>query len=102
MIQKLTRRAMLERGVVAWAVVPAAAMLAGSRAFAAAPPLDPNEPTAKALGYTSTAPNPAQKCATCAQFQGASGDASGGCTIFPGKTVAAAGWCKAWAKKAGT
>jgi hypothetical protein len=66
MIEKWTRRAMLERGLVTWAVVPAAAMLAGSTVFAAAATLDPNEPTAKALGYTNTAPNPAQKCAGCA------------------------------------
>jgi hypothetical protein len=102
MTEKWTRRAVLRRGVVAGAVVPAAAMLAGSRALADAAPLDPSDPTAKALGYVSASPNPAQTCAGCAQFQGKSGDASGGCTLFPGKTVAAAAWCKAWAKKAGT
>ncbi|MHB8476347.1 MAG: high-potential iron-sulfur protein [Steroidobacteraceae bacterium] len=27
-------------------------------------------------------------------------DAMGPCTIFPGKSVASAGWCSGWVKKA--
>jgi hypothetical protein len=72
-------------------------------------PLDPGDPTAKSLAYvndTSTVEagaNPThaadQKCANCAQFQGQATDPRGGCVIFAGKSVAAAGWCKVWAKK---
>ena len=38
-----------------------------------------------------------QNCANCALYKKAS-DKAGGCTIFAGKQVAAAGWCSAWAK----
>ena len=63
------------------------------------PPLDPNDPTAKALGYVNDSTKPDQKCATCAQFTGQATDARGGCNIFVGKSVAATGWCSVWAKK---
>ena len=42
----------------------------------------------------------AQKCTSCALFQGKATDAAGGCPLFAGKQVAGAGWCSAWAKKA--
>jgi len=74
-------------------------------------PLDPADPSAKALGYvTNTAKvdaaanpthKPDQTCGNCAQFQGKPGDAEGGCNIFAGKSVARTGWCKVWAKKPG-
>lgn len=69
--------------------------------------LSPDDPQAKALGYVEDAANvdPAewpkfadpsgQHCANCALYQGGSAD-WGGCGIFPGKQVAAAGWCNAW------
>jgi hypothetical protein len=72
--------------------------------------VDPSEPQAVALGYVSdaTKANKAkypqyaagQVCATCMQFQGKAGDATGGCTLFGGRNVAAKGWCSAWVKKA--
>ena len=75
-------------------------MLANASAFAQAAALDPNDPTAKALGYVAASATPGQKCSGCAQFQGKAADATGGCTIFAGKTVSAGGWCKSWSKKA--
>jgi|AntAceMinimDraft_5_1070358.scaffolds.fasta_scaffold31614_2 hypothetical protein len=71
--------------------------------------LSPTDPTAMALGYYEDAaevdlskwPKKAapggdqQLCSNCALY--ASVDAThGNCSIFPGKQVAAAGWCNAW------
>ena len=41
-----------------------------------------------------------QLCSNCALYTGKAGEAAGPCGIFPGKQVAAKGWCSAWAKKA--
>jgi hypothetical protein len=40
-----------------------------------------------------------QACANCIQYQGAPGDSHGPCAIFPGKSVAAAGWCAVYARR---
>lgn len=66
--------------------------------------IEESDPVAKALSYvhdaatvdTSAQPRFAagQNCGSCAQFQKQDGDAGwGGCAIFPGKLVAAGGWC---------
>ncbi|MCH8277922.1 MAG: high-potential iron-sulfur protein [Proteobacteria bacterium] len=45
--------------------------------------------------------NPAadQNCSNCALVLGNDGDAWRPCQIFPGKSVAAKGWCSVWAPK---
>ena len=73
------------------------------------PMLAADDPQAAALGYAadSTAvdaakyPNhsPAQLCTNCALYQGAADSESAACAIFPGKLVAGAGWCAAYAAK---
>ncbi len=75
------------------------------------PHLSADDPMAKAMKYTEDAssvdpaarnnPAPEQTCANCALVQGNDGDAWRPCQIFPGKAVAAAGWCSVWAPKAG-
>jgi hypothetical protein len=78
---------------------------------AAAPPALPkltqDNPQAKALAYTenaATVKNPVYKpgsvCANCNFYKGAKGQAYGPCQMFPQNSVAAKGWCAAWAKKA--
>jgi High potential iron-sulfur protein len=72
--------------------------------------VDESDPVAVALGYRADTKkvdstkypshDGSQQCANCKQFQGKAGDRSGGCSLFGGKTVAAAGWCSAWVKKA--
>ena len=67
------------------------------------------DPQAAALGYKANTAqvdqkkfpkhNAEQKCASCQLYQSKAAD-NGGCTIFPGKLVAAAGWCSAYQKKA--
>jgi hypothetical protein len=74
------------------------------------PHVSEDDPMAQAMKYTHDASgvdpasrnNPAadQNCANCALIQGADGDAWRPCQIFPGKAVAAAGWCSVWAPKA--
>jgi len=74
------------------------------------PHLSPDDPMATAMKYTHDAAsvdpaarnNPAaeQNCSNCALVQGNAGDEWRPCQIFPGKAVAAAGWCSVWAPKA--
>jgi hypothetical protein len=105
----LDRRALLKGVVLGAAALPAMGL--ASDAFAAAVPLDANDPQAKALGYNANtasvdnAKYPAHKadakCARCVQYQGKAGDATGPCTIFAGKLVAKDGWCSVYALKPG-
>jgi hypothetical protein len=98
MTVNLKRRAFISRGLVAGTLTPAAGLFVSRLSFAEVP-LDPNDPTAKALGYVTQSTKPDAKCSNCTQFQGKAGAAQGPCTIFPGKEVAAAGWCLSWVKK---
>lgn len=73
------------------------------------PHISEDDPMAQAMKYThdastvdpATRNNPAanQTCDNCALVQGADGDAWRPCQIFPGKAVAAGGWCSVWALK---
>jgi High potential iron-sulfur protein len=105
---KISRRSIVKSGLIAGAILPVAGLIRGAGA-AALPPLDPSDPTAKALGFASDASKvdskayptfkPAQKCGTCAQYQGKPTDATAACTIFAGKSVPVGGWCQVWAQK---
>ena len=71
------------------------------------PKLAPTDTAAKALAYTenaATVKHPSFKagsdCANCNFDKGAKGAAYGPCQLFPKNSVAAKGWCSAWAKKA--
>jgi hypothetical protein len=87
-----TRRALL-KGL---ATIPVLAITGYSTAHAAMVSAD--DPTAKALQYTAKSTKDGQSCANCNLYQGGSA-ASGPCPIFPGKDVAAAGWCSSWVAK---
>jgi hypothetical protein len=100
MNSSITRRDVIKGGAIAAMIVPVTGMLASSGARAQSAALDPNDPTAKALGYVTASATPNQKCSGCAQFQGKADAAQGACTIFAGKTVSGGGWCKSWSKKA--
>jgi hypothetical protein len=68
------------------------------------PPVSADDPTAKALKYVSDgskAPDakPGSKCANCKLYQADAGSTEGGCLLFPGKLVKAAGWCSSWTAK---
>ena len=109
MSHRMSRRAMVKSGLIAGTLVPALGLLGNTAGAQAPTPLDPNDPTAKALNFVTdaskvdAAANPTykagQKCGTCAQFTGKAGATSGGCNIFVGHIVPATGWCKVWAQK---
>ncbi len=94
------------------AAAAAGAMIQPGREAAASdmPKLAEDDPTAVAMKYVHDAstvdaasrPNPApeQNCANCALIQGEDGAEWRPCPIFPGKLVAANGWCSVWAPKA--
>jgi len=68
------------------------------------------DPQAITLGYVADAAKvdvkknptykPGQRCANCLLLTGKEGDAFRPCNVFPGKLVAATGWCRSWVKKA--
>ena len=89
-----SRRAIL-KGLASIPVIA----VTGLPSTASAAMLSADDPTAKALGYVAKSTVDGQTCANCSLYQGGTA-ASGGCPIFPGKDVAAAGWCKSWVKKA--
>jgi hypothetical protein len=109
MSNSFSRRRFLANVAVA---VPASAVLVDlASGQAALPKLDLNDPSAKALLYVEDSTKvdkknplaaryaPTQKCSNCSQIQGKAGDAYRPCGIFPGKLVAANGWCSVWAAK---
>ena len=73
--------------------------------------LDEKDPQAASLGYVADAKRvdtkkypkfaAEQHCGNCALYQGKATDKAAPCPLFGGKQVAGAGWCSAWAKKAG-
>ena len=103
----MTRRGFVGAAAVA---IPVAAIFGSREAAAQAtlPKLSLTDPVAKALLYTENAATvdkakaptfkPGSNCLNCAQLQGTTGDWRG-CTAFPGKLVAAKGWCSAWVEK---
>lgn len=105
-----SRRRFLAQAVTATAFATLALdATSGQTAPAAAklPKLPLDNAQAKALAYTEDATkvkHPSFKagshCANCNFYKGAKADAYGPCQIFPQNSVAAKGWCSAWAKKA--
>lgn len=95
-----SRRDFLRKAGAGAAALATAGMLAPKISLAAGhlPKLDPGDPTAKALEYTHASAKEGQWCNNCQLWQGGDKD-WGGCAIFPGKEVAAKGWCKSWVKK---
>ena len=95
------RRALLRRLALGLTLVPLAG-LPSRRAHAADPPLlGESDPAARALDYVEDAAKAkgAQSgslCSNCSVYGGADGAIAGPCTLFPGKWVKAAGWCKSW------
>lgn len=71
--------------------------------------LEESDPGAVGLAYRADATQvdpvknpayrPGQTCANCALYTGDAGQPQGGCGLFYGKEVAAAGWCNAWERR---
>ena len=62
--------------------------------------LSESDPTAVALKYVNKSAVEGSYCDNCMYIQGEDGKDWRPCAIFPGKVVAAKGWCSAWMKKA--
>jgi hypothetical protein len=93
------RRRVLLRKIALAASVSA---FAGAEARAADLPLiAENDPEAKAVKYVEDTARAREgmgnRCDTCSLYQGKDGATQGGCQIFKGKLVKAAGWCASWA-----
>ena len=104
---KLPRRAFLRTSLAIATAVPLGAI---PLTLKAQEMVDENDPSAAALGYKADASEvdaakfpqyaEGQHCGNCQLYQGGDAEA-GACAIFPGKQVAAKGWCSAYVKKAG-
>lgn len=85
--EKMMNRRTLLKGLAAVPVVAAV----GFSSSASAEALSPDDPKAKALGYTTQSAKEGQHCSNCNLFS-----EGNKCSIFPGKTVNPNGWCKSW------
>jgi High potential iron-sulfur protein len=106
----ITRRVVVKAGLMVGAIAPSLALICTTASAVGAdlPPLDPKDAAAVTLGFTNdsasvdAAANPThatdQNCANCEQYLGKQKDAKGGCVLFAGKSVPAAGWCRVWRK----
>ena len=106
---KLSRRRFLRNAAVAFPI--GVVVLESTASAQEIPHVALDDPTAKALLYVEDVKNidktnalnakyeEGQSCANCIQLQGEAGAAWRPCNLFPGKLVAAAGWCTVWAKK---
>ena len=107
--KKLSRRRFISNVAVA---VPVTAITLRQAAHAQdLPHVTADDPTAQALLYVHDAANvdtsnplaaryeAGQTCANCVQIQGEEGAEWRPCALFPGKSVAAGGWCTAWVAK---
>ncbi len=111
MSHDVSRRRFLTIALVSAAAAPLAlsslqADAAAPSAAKALPKLPLTDAAAKALGYSENATavkhaafKSGSNCANCSLYKGVKGQAYGPCSIFPKNTVAAKGWCSAWAKK---
>ena len=98
-MRKLNRRRFVKSAATAVALSPSFLVL-GRPVFAAEmPKVDPDDPQAKGLSYVHESPQPESLCANCMLYTGSADSQWGPCAVFPGKLVAADGWCSAWVKK---
>ena len=100
----LTRRQFIQSGSTTAALL--AFGIAPRSSADELPRVNEDDPIAKALSYVHDAKSvdAARRasdrfCYNCALYAGDADDEWAGCSVFPGKAVAGAGWCGAWAPK---
>jgi len=90
------------------AAVPAATVMVSRARAEDLPRITEDDPVAVALKYVHDVADvdpatprfdPSQNCNNCAQIQGDEAAEWRPCAIFPGKSVAANGWCSVWVAK---
>ncbi|TVR58054.1 MAG: twin-arginine translocation signal domain-containing protein [Candidatus Competibacteraceae bacterium] len=100
-----SRRRFIKLTAIGLAAAPFANVLSSGAARAAElEMLDESDPMAVALKYKADATESERQddthlCSNCNLYTSTDEEA-GPCTLFPGKLVAADGWCVAWVKKA--
>ena len=89
--QNLSRRTVLKGAFLSLAAIPVVVASTQANAGTALPLVYPAKDAAYKAGAI---------CGNCALYQAKATDKQGPCSIFGGKHVLAAGWCKSWIKKA--
>jgi High potential iron-sulfur protein len=97
MDRAITRRALLKGSLIAGALVPVAGLFISASAQAEMPALDPNDPAARGRDYVTKSAKSDAYCGNCALYK-KSGESTGACALFAGKSVEFAGWCSGWVK----
>lgn len=105
--QNLSRRRFLWHTAAVAVAAPLGMRLLATPAHAQElPPLSVDHVMAVALAYAEDASSvthasfkPGSSCANCHFYTGKAGEERGPCTLFPNVSVAAKGWCSAWAPK---
>jgi hypothetical protein len=100
-MRKLSRRRFVKFAATAVALSPSLLQLGRPVMAAEMPKVDPDDPQARGLSYVHESPKPESLCANCMLYTGSAESEWGPCAVFPGKLVAADGWCSAWVKKGG-
>lgn len=97
----LSRRRLLRAGVAGLVAAPAASLI--FRPALAEERLSEDDPQAQALNYRHDATQvehadyqEGQTCANCQLYTDPDAVEWGPCSAFPGRVVAAGGWCTAW------
>jgi hypothetical protein len=96
----ITRRALVGGGLMAGTLIPLAGLLFSGVAHADLPALDPGDPAARGRDYVAKSVKSDANCGNCALYQ-KTGDSTGSCALFAGKSVAFAAWCSGWVKTGG-
>lgn len=81
------------------ALVPAASLLSQNSFASDAVMIDPETGMAKQLNYVEVTPEAGKNCEGCVLYTAQEGKDYGACTILPGGSVKANGWCSAYAPK---
>jgi hypothetical protein len=94
------RRALLQRAALGLSIAPLALGRSPAALGADLPLISEQDPAAKAVHYVEVASRAKEAasgtdCSNCSLY-GAAGATQGTCTLFPGKLVKAAGWCRSW------
>jgi len=107
MTKAYSRRFIIRSGVIALGASAMPAALPLAQAAESGEKVDETDQLAQELGYRHDAVQAAnrsdagQLCQGCAFFQGEVGAEWGGCIVFGGRQVKAAGWCQSFRPKTG-
>jgi hypothetical protein len=97
MNRAITRRALLKGSLLTGALVPVAGIFITDAAHADLPALDPADPAARGRDYVTKSAKSDAYCGNCSLYK-KTGESTGSCALFAGKSVAFAGWCSGWVK----